>query len=67
MRYVFIFIVLTIVFFLITFFGLGPVVFADGASQERLVTLAVVILMYAALAWLVFYFIKLFKRNRERQ
>jgi len=30
----------------ITFFGLGPVLLADGTVQERLFTLVVVILLY---------------------
>jgi len=35
------------VFLLITFFGIGPVLFADGSDQERLITLMVVLLIYA--------------------
>ena len=31
----------------ITFFGIGPVLFADGSDQERLITLMVVLLIYA--------------------
>lgn len=33
----------------LTFFGLGPVVFADGNMQERLITLIIVILIYILL------------------
>ena len=35
------------VFLLITFFGIGPVIFADGSNQERLITFLVVLLIYA--------------------
>jgi predicted neutral ceramidase superfamily lipid hydrolase len=31
---------------LVTFFGIGPVLLADGTMNERLVTLLVVILVY---------------------
>lgn len=33
----------------LTFFGLGPVLFADGSMQERLITLTVVIVLYILL------------------
>ena len=36
-------------FVLVTFFGLGPVMFADGGIGERIATLAVVIVLYAVL------------------
>ncbi|MNR65135.1 hypothetical protein D3C85_1880540 [compost metagenome] len=35
-------------YILITFFGLGPVLFADGSARERVLTLIVVLLIYAA-------------------
>ncbi len=38
-------------FILVTFFGLGPVFFADGTANERLLTLAVVIIIYLLLGW----------------
>lgn len=34
---------------LVTFFGIGPVLFADGVLSERLITLAVVIGIYLVL------------------
>ncbi|KWX71345.1 DUF6954 family protein [Paenibacillus jilunlii] len=37
-----------VLYILITFFGLGPVLFADGSGRERLLTLIVVLLIYAA-------------------
>ncbi|MEH7115320.1 hypothetical protein V7124_23630 [Neobacillus niacini] len=41
-----------ILFLLLTFFGLGPVLYADGVIQERLWTAAVVVALYALLAFL---------------
>jgi putative flippase GtrA len=37
---------------LVTFFGLGPVLFADGVLQERLWTAAIVVVIYIILAFL---------------
>jgi hypothetical protein len=37
---------------LVTFFGLGPVLFADGVLQERLWTAAIVLVIYIILAFL---------------
>ncbi|MEC0172684.1 DUF6954 family protein [Paenibacillus graminis] len=37
-----------VLYILITFFGLGPVLFADGSARERVLTLIVVLLIYAA-------------------
>lgn len=34
---------------LVTFFGIGPVLLADGTMNERLITLLIVILIYAFL------------------
>jgi hydrogenase-4 membrane subunit HyfE len=39
-------IIITLLILLITFFGLGPVVFADGTTSERAYTLLVVIALY---------------------
>lgn len=39
-----------IVFGLVTFFGLGPVLYADGTDQERMITLFIVLTLYALLA-----------------
>lgn len=43
------YIVWFILFALVTFFGVGPVLFADGPPQERLVTSVIVILIYVLL------------------
>lgn len=37
---------------LVTFFGIGPVLFADGVLSERLFTLVVIIGIYLVLIWL---------------
>lgn len=37
---------------LVTFFGLGPVLFADGVIQERLWTAAIVVVIYIILVFL---------------
>ncbi|MBY0146559.1 DUF6954 family protein [Neobacillus niacini] len=41
-----------ILFLLLTFFGLGPVLYADGVIQERLWTAAVVVALYIILSYL---------------
>lgn len=43
---------ITIAALLLTFFGIGPVVFADGSMQERMITLFIVILIYIVLGFL---------------
>ena len=42
----------------VTFFGLGPVLFADGSDTERMMTLAVVILIYIVLTLLLLWIVK---------
>ncbi|WP_312649214.1 DUF6954 family protein [Proteiniclasticum sp.] len=49
----------TAVFLLITFFGIGPVLLADGSDKERMLTLLVVLLIYAV--W--FYLFMLWRRK----
>lgn len=34
------------IYLLITFFGLGPVLFADGSNKERIITALIVIILY---------------------
>jgi putative flippase GtrA len=41
-----------ILLLLVTFFGLGPVLYADGVIQERIWTAAVVVVLYALLSFL---------------
>ena len=57
--------IITIAFLLITFFGLGPVVFADGSMSERLWTLLVVLLLYFVLGWITLRLIK-FNNSRKK-
>lgn len=49
MKSLFIYTLFIIAFILITFFGIGPVLLADGSSTERGITLAIVILAYVFL------------------
>ena len=42
-------IIFIILLSLVTFFGIGPVLFADGVMSERLLTLAIVIVIYLIL------------------
>lgn len=46
-------ILIIIGFFLVSFFGLGPVLFADGAIGERLITLLIVVFLYCGLTYLI--------------
>lgn len=38
---------------LITFFGLGPVLFADGSMNERIITFLIVIALYIITSWVL--------------
>ncbi|MNO03262.1 hypothetical protein D3C81_2239090 [compost metagenome] len=40
------YILFALLYLMVTFFGLGPVLFADGSIAERVVTLVVVLLIY---------------------
>lgn len=51
-----------ILYLLVTFFGLGPVLFADGSNLERIITLAIVVVIYLLLTILLRFIIK--KINR---
>lgn len=42
----------------VTFFGLGPVLLADGSTEERIITLVLVILIYVLLTGLLLYWRK---------
>lgn len=50
-----IYVIVTILAALLTFFGIGPVLFADGSMNERLLTLAVVLAGYAVLVAIVLW------------
>lgn len=43
---------------LVAFFGLGPVILADGTFGERILTAFVVLVIFAVLLFLHKYFIK---------
>lgn len=53
--------ILAAAFILVTFFGLGPVMFADGSMGERVLTLVVVIVLYILIG---FVFIGIKNRGR---
>ncbi|HYE09174.1 MAG TPA: hypothetical protein VEF53_03245 [Patescibacteria group bacterium] len=40
-------------YLVVGFFGLGPVMFADGTMQERLITLAIVLFIFIVLTYLL--------------
>jgi hypothetical protein len=52
-----------ILYGLLTFFGLGPVLLADGTDTERLWTFAVVLLLYAAITALLVWIVR---RSRSK-
>ncbi|MCM3692082.1 DUF6954 family protein [Neobacillus niacini] len=52
-----------ILILLVTFFGLGPVLYADGVIQERIWTAAVVVIIYALLSFLYSRAIKWIKNK----
>lgn len=43
---------------LVTFFGIGPVLFADGVMSERLITLVIIIGIYLVLIWIYRMFLR---------
>lgn len=55
-------IVIVIALILITWFGLGPVFFADGTGQERYYTLMIVSFLYLLMFAVMFYVNKRKKR-----
>lgn len=59
------YIIILAAFILLTFFGLGPVLFADGSMGERLVTLLVVVLIYLLFIWITVWFRKRNKINKK--
>lgn len=53
--------IMGILFALVTLFGLGPVMLADGTTSERILTLLIVLAVYFLLGWIV-----VFVRKRSR-
>jgi hypothetical protein len=58
MKNILVYILFAALFILITLFGLGPAVFADGVLRERLFVLSIVLLLYAVLVYLLIKYIK---------
>lgn len=56
--------ILVILTILVTFFGLGPVLFADGTNRERMNTLLIVLACYL-LIFACFYAV--YKRRKNRK
>lgn len=50
-------------FIIVTLFGLGPVLFADGTLNERILTLVAVLLIYFLLGWITRGYMR---RNRQK-
>lgn len=48
---IFLYVIIAIVFLLVTFFGMGPVVLADGSMIERIITFIAILLIYLILGW----------------
>jgi len=46
------------IYILVTFFGLGPVLFADGSMNERIITLSIVIAIYFILTVILRFLLK---------
>ncbi|KUO53513.1 MAG: hypothetical protein APF76_11935 [Desulfitibacter sp. BRH_c19] len=40
-----------LLYILVTFFGIGPVLLADGSMQERVITLVIIIIIYVLLTF----------------
>lgn len=56
-------IIFIILFLLITFFGIGPILMADGTSKERIITLVIVLFIYVIWFLLYRYFIRKMKNS----
>jgi hypothetical protein len=49
---------------LVTFFGIGPVLLADGSTTERMITLVIVLIIYAVL---IFMLVRLGKNKSTKE
>jgi uncharacterized BrkB/YihY/UPF0761 family membrane protein len=54
-------IVFAALYLLVTFFGLGPVLLADGTREERIYTFLIVLLIYVVLTVIFRYLLKRLK------
>lgn len=57
--------VFIILILLVSFFGLGPVLLADGSNTERILTLLVVVVLYIVI-FMAFYFINKGIRKKSK-
>lgn len=54
-------IIFIVLYLLVTFFGLGPVLLADGVLKERIITAIIVVAIYGVLT---FFYRKFIKMNK---
>lgn len=54
----------TVLFLLLTFFGMGPVVFADGSMEERIITAAITLVLMFGVVLLAKKGLKKFPKNK---
>jgi cytochrome bd-type quinol oxidase subunit 2 len=57
-----IFIIFIVAFGYLTFFGIGPLLFADGSSDEKVITAVIIAILYVVLAIL---FVKFLNKNKH--
>ncbi len=48
----------------LTFFGMGPLLLADGSDRERFITLLAVLMLYFALTVLLRYVLRIQRRRK---
>ncbi|MBO8172996.1 MAG: hypothetical protein H0Z33_14040 [Bacillaceae bacterium] len=56
MKRLFVHLIFIFCLLLVAFFGLGPVLMADGSLSERMLTLGVVSILFLGLGWLYRYY-----------
>lgn len=61
----FLYSLLIVAFILVTFFGLGPVLLADGSINERIITLLAVLVLYIILIWSFLRVLKYYKATKK--
>ncbi len=54
----FVYIIFAIIYLLITFFGIGPVLLADGSNQERMITLLIVVVICVLITMVLRFIIR---------
>ncbi|MDM5333736.1 hypothetical protein QUF56_10905 [Ureibacillus composti] len=58
-----VYLIFIILYIMVTFFGLGPVLMADGSSQERFITFVVVVIIYIVIT----FFLVLWRRKVNKK